>query len=752
MLVLASAAHDNSGVVAVDLLSSLNPVQRQAVLHGDGPLLILAGAGSGKTRTLTHRVAHVIGERGVEPWRILAVTFTNKAAAEMRERLEALVGPERLPWVSTFHAACVRMLRRDIAALGFTKDFTIYDDRDSERLVKDVLADLRIPESVLTPRRAAHYIDGAKNKGLSPTEYARGDDQAEGMPAVYRRYQDLLRRANALDFGDLLLTTLRLFREHPDVLDRYRNRFLHVLVDEYQDTNAVQYQITNLLASQHRRLCVVGDDDQSIYRWRGAEIANILGFERDYPDVTTIRLEQNYRSTGHILDAAGAVVARNAGRKGKTLWTENPAGDKIAIAPCVDDLEEARFVAREIERALTGPWARRDVAVLYRTNAQSRAIEESFVRHRIPYVMIGGVKFFARAEVKDILAYLRVLVNPADSLACKRIINTPTRGIGAGTVERVAALDEEAGGMLAACRLAVEREVLKPAQSERVRAFAAMLDGFRVRLEDLEYPQLTARLIEESGYAAALREEGSAEARDRLQNLDELLKGMEESAAMGRTLQDYLEQVALVSDIDAWDGGADRVTLMTLHSAKGLEFPVVFMVGMEEGLFPHARVGDEDIEEERRLCYVGMTRAMKRLVLTHALRRRVYGDVQMNPRSRFLDEIPAALVETVGEPARPAVPPAQWRFPQRQAAFVSPPRARQRPERIEVASGEDGERLRVVYDEDGLRVGSRVRHGTFGVGTIKGLEGAGEQQKVTVVFASVGAKKLLLKFAGLEPA
>jgi DNA helicase-2/ATP-dependent DNA helicase PcrA len=466
-------------VVVVDLLSSLNPVQRQAVLHGDGPLLILAGAGSGKTRTLTHRVAHVIGERGVEPWRILAVTFTNKAAAEMRARLEALVGPERLPWVSTFHAACVRILRRDIAALGFTKDFTIYDDRDSERLVKDVLADLRIPESVLTPRRAAHYIDCAKNKGLSPAEYARGDDPAEGMAAVYRRYQDVLKRANALDFGDLLLTTLRLFREHPDVLDRYRSRFRHVLVDEYQDTNAVQYQITNLLASEHRSLCVVGDDDQSIYRWRGAEIANILGFERDYPDVTTIRLEQNYRSTGRILDAAGAVVARNAGRKGKTLWTENPPGDKVAIAPCADDLEEARFVAREIERALGGAWARRDVAVLYRTNAQSRAIEESFVRHRIPYVMIGGVKFFARAEVKDILAYLRVLVNPADSLSCKRIINTPTRGIGAGTVERLAALDEEAGGLLAACRLAVEREQLKPMQSERVRVFAAMLDGFR---------------------------------------------------------------------------------------------------------------------------------------------------------------------------------------------------------------------------------------------------------------------------------
>jgi DNA helicase-2/ATP-dependent DNA helicase PcrA len=715
-------------------------------------LLILAGAGSGKTRTLTHRVAHVIGERDVLPWRILAVTFTNKAAAEMRTRLEALLGPDRLPWVSTFHAACVRILRREIEVLGFTKDFTIYDDRDSERLVKEVLTDLRVPEAVLTPRLAGSLIDGAKNKGKTPADYAKSEDQHEGFAPVYRRYQDLLRRANALDFGDLLLTTLRVFTEHQAVLDTYRERFRHVLVDEYQDTNAVQYRITNLLASRHRNLCVVGDDDQSIYRWRGAEIANILDFERDYPDVTTIRLEQNYRSTGHILDAAGAVVARNARRKGKTLWTDNPRGDKVGIAPLPDDLEEARFIAREIERATAGPWARRDIAILYRTNAQSRAVEEALVRQRIPYVMIGGIKFFARAEVKDILAYLRILVNPADSLSTKRIINLPPRGIGPGTVERVAALDEEAGGLLAACRLALQRELLKPQQGENVRAFTALIDGLRGRLAELPYPQLTARLIEESGYGPMLREDGSPEARERLQNLDELLKGMEESAALGRSLQEYLEQVALVSDIDNWDGGADRVTLMTLHSAKGLEFPIVFMIGMEEGLFPHARVDDSEMEEERRLCYVGMTRAMRQLTLTHALRRRVYGDVQMNPRSRFLDEIPAALTVEVGVPERsPAALQAQWRFPARHAPSIAP-RAARRPERIEVARGEDGERVRIVYDLDALRVGSKVRHGTFGLGTIKGLEGAGEQQKVTVVFQSVGAKKLLLKFAGLQPA
>ncbi|MGD9764322.1 MAG: ATP-dependent helicase [Candidatus Binatia bacterium] len=732
--------------MAADLLTDLNPVQQQAVLHGDGPLLLLAGAGSGKTRTLTHRVAHLIRCRAVPARAILAVTFTNKAAAEMRERLARLLGDEGAPWVTTFHAACARILRREIAALGFTPEFTIYDDRDSDRLLKEVLAELRIPETTLSARLAGTLIDRAKNQGMAVEDYARRDEQRDGMAAVYRRYQERLRRANALDFGDLLLTTVRLFTEHPPVLDRYRERFRHLLVDEYQDTNGVQYQLAKLLAARYRNLCAVGDDDQSIYRWRGAEIANILDFERDYPDAAIIRLEQNYRSTGNILAAASAVVARNARRKGKTLWTENPRGDKIAIAPLADDLEEARFVARAIERALSGPWARRDIAVLYRTNAQSRALEEALVRHRIPYTLLGGVKFFARAEVKDVLAYVRVLVNPADALALTRIINLPPRGIGAATLERLAALGDEESGLLAACRIAVARGQLKPQQSERLRAFLGLIDEFTRRLAEQPYPQVVARLIEESGYAAMLREDGTGEALERLQNLDELVKGMDEAAAMGRSLQEYLEQAALVSEADAYDSGADRVTLMTLHAAKGLEFPLVYMIGMEEGLFPHARVDDGDIEEERRLCYVGMTRAMKQLTLTYALRRRIYGDTQMNPRSRFVDEIPNELVEVFA--AAPAVSTPAWRSAPRVRTAV---RGTTRPERIEVANGEDGERVRVVYDEEGLRIGARVRHGTFGIGTVKGTEGVGEQQKVTVVFSSVGAKKLLLKFAGLEP-
>ena len=735
-----------------DLLAGLNPPQREAVLHGDGPLLVLAGAGSGKTRVLTHRVARLI-EDGVPPHAILAITFTNKAAGEMRDRIAQLVGPRaRAIWASTFHSACVRILRREAPAAGYASDFSIYDADDQLRLIRRCMVDEDVDPKRFAPRGLQARISDAKNHLRGPEELAalNGSYQDEVAAQVYRRYADALRANGAMDFDDLLMVTAQLMENDPAVRARWQSRFEYVMVDEYQDTNHAQYRLVRALAEPQRNVMAVGDDDQGIYSWRGADVGNILDFERDYPDVVTIRLEQNYRSTASILDAAGAVVARNARRKGKTLWTDNPRGDKVAVAPLADDLEEARFVAREIERLLAGPWARRDLAILYRTNAQSRSVEEALVRHRIPYVMIGGVKFFARAEVKDVLAYLRVLVNPADSLSTKRIINTPARGIGPGTVERIAELDEEAGGLLAACRLALERELLKPQQGERVRGFSAMIDGFRARLSEMSYPQLTARLIEESGYGPALREDGSAEARERLQNLDELLKGMEESAAMGRSLEEYLEQVALVSDIDAWDGGADRVTLMTLHSAKGLEFPVVFMVGMEEGLFPHARVDDSDIEEERRLCYVGMTRAMKRLILTHALRRRVYGDVQMNPRSRFIDEIPPELVEAIGQPARPAVP--QWRLPSRQPTFAAAPRAASRPERIEVAGGDDGERVRIVYDEDGLRIGSRVRHGTFGLGTVKGLEGAGEQQKVTVIFQSVGAKKLLLKFAGLEPA
>ena len=730
-----------------ELLAGLNAPQREAVTSGEGPLLILAGAGSGKTRTLTRRVAWLIREQGVAPWRILAVTFTNKAAAEMKERLRQLLGDAELPWVATFHATCVRILRREIAVLGFTSAFTIYDDQDQERLLREILRELDVSEKLLRPRAAAAAIDRAKNAGLMPDEIERGDSFADLVARVYERYQLRMRQANALDFGDLLLYALRLFEDHPEVLARYQERFQYLLVDEFQDTNRIQYRLVELLAARYRNLCVVGDDDQSIYRWRGADVGNILGFERDFSGCKTIRLEQNYRSTRTILDAAGAVVAKNVGRKGKTLWTENPSGERITLETLPDDLEESRFVAAEISRLKQSGRRCRDIAVFYRTNAQSRVLEEALVRERLPYVMFGGVKFFARMEIKDILAYLRVLVNPADSLSARRIINTPTRGIGAATVARIAELEEEAGGFYPACVLARDRGLLRGAAASRLAAFVTLIEEFRGKLARLDYPQLTAELIEASGYGAFLREERTEEARDRMRNLEELLKGMEEHRGSEGTLEEYLEQIALVTDLDSYDGSLDRVTLMTLHTAKGLEFPVVFIVGMEEGLFPHSRSADEgdDVEEERRLCYVGMTRAMEKLYLSCARRRRIYGDYQFNPPSRFLAEIPTELLDQL-QPAMPTRPsghnlasvfeqlaPSPFEDDDEESSFV--------------------ERVTVVPDaEEGLRLGMRVRHQRFGVGTVRRIEGSGDNQKVTVYFNTVGPKKLLLKFAGLEPA
>ncbi len=531
------------------------------------------------------------------------------------------------------------------------------------------------------------------------------------------------------------------------MLARWRERFRHILVDEFQDTNQIQYRLVHLLAAGHRNLCVVGDDDQSIYAWRGAEIGNILGFERDYPGCKVIRLEQNYRSTAVILEAAGEVVGRNIGRKGKTLWTENPPGEKITLEALPDDLEEARFVAAEICRLQRAGRHLRDVAVFYRTNAQSRSLEESLVRERIPYVMIGGIKFFARMEVKDVLSYLRLLVNPADSLSAKRIVNVPPRGIGAATVERIAALEDEAGGFYPACRLAVERGVLKGSAAARVAGFAELIESFQQRLLRLPYPQLTAELIDESGYGPMLRQERTDEAKERLQNLQQLLTGMEEHMGSEGTLQDFLEQVALVTDLDSYDQRLDRVALMTLHAAKGLEFPIVFMTGLEEGLFPHSRSAGEgeDVEEERRLCYVGMTRAMEKLYLTHARRRRVYGDWQFNPPSRFLGEVPPRLLQQIAVPElrQPArhnlasvfenLAPSPFEADEEESPFV--------------------EEVRLVPEtEEGLRIGTRVRHPKFGIGTVRRLEGAGDSRKVTIYFNTVGPKKLLLKFAGLEPA
>jgi len=737
-----------------DLISSLNPMQQQAVLHDSGPLLILAGAGSGKTRTLTHRVAYLMGERGVPAARIFAVTFTNKAAAELRARLERLVGGDDLPWVSTFHSAGVRILRAHIDRIGFARNFAIYDDQDQERLLRECLRDLKVSDEFLNARAASNAIDAAKNRSVMPADFPVHDPRTETIANVYRRYQDRLQRSNALDFGDLLLHTTRLFDEHPDILGRYRERLLHVLVDEYQDTNKVQYRLTNLLASGHRNLCVVGDDDQSIYRWRGAEVSNILEFESDYPDAVVIRLEQNYRSTQNILDAAGAVVARNERRKGKTLWTENPRGDRIRLVRLGDDLEEARYVIDELQILQRDGKRLRDIAVFYRANAQSRPFEEALARRRMPYAMVGGVKFFSRAEVKDVLAYLRVLDNPADSLSAKRIINVPARGIGATTVERIAALEDEAGGFLAACATSVARGALRGAAAEKVGSFLRMIESFQKLRDTLPLHEFASRIISDSGYGRMLSEDSSEQAQDRMQNLDEMVRGMEEYSASEQALQDYLEHTALVSDLDSYQASDDRVTLMTMHSAKGLEFPIVFMTAMEEGLFPHSRAGsnEQDIEEERRLCYVGMTRAMQRLYLTHAKRRRTFGTPKFNERSRFLDEIPIELLDET-DLARTSEPMWDSRPSPSPSPSQRPPIAARNQGRVVATSYED-DSVRVVYDNDvdALTVGRRVRHAEFGVGIVRGIEGTGDKRKATVHFQSVGPRKLVLKFARLEPA
>lgn len=711
-------------------LEQLNPMQREAVLHPGGPLLILAGAGSGKTRTLTCRVAHLIGARGIPGERILAVTFTNKAAAEMASRVGELVGGQRL-WISTFHSFCARLLRHDAPYLGYPRDFVIYDDQDQQRLLRDCLAELKISPERLTVQVAASVIDQCKNRGIAAKDFVPTSPREEQLAELYRLYQKRLHAAAAVDFGDLLLLVLRLFEDFPSARERWQSQFEHILVDEYQDTNAVQYRLIRCLAEPHRNLCVVGDEDQSIYRWRGAEIRNILDFERDYPEARVVYLEQNYRSTAAILRAASGVVAHNTQRKGKTLWTDNPYGEKVTVAACADDLAEADWVVNEVRRLERQARKLGDIVVLYRTNAQSRVFEEAFVRARLPYTVVGGMRFFARAEVKDVLAYLRLIVNPQDSVAAKRVVNVPPRGIGEATLARIATLEAGAGSFFEACKLAVARGLVKQQAADRVKSFVALVEQWRKAAATISYVELAARVVRESGYRSWLEGQATSEAEERLRNVEELLRSLEEHAAESESLAEFLEQAALVTDVDTYSNPVDRLTLMTLHAAKGLEFPVVFLVGLEEGLFPLTRRNDEeDIEEERRLCYVGMTRAREKLYLSYALQRRLFGSVQQNEPSRFLREVPPEVVEFAGAKQM------AWRVAQRLAARATEHRE---------------EEPRVEYD-DGLHRGQRVRHPTFGIGTVLQVEGWGEDQKVTVFFPSAGRKKLVVRLAGLEPA
>lgn len=736
----------------MQLLKNLNPPQQQAVKHAAGPLLVLAGAGSGKTRVIVHRIAWLIHEHGVRPWQILAVTFTNKAAGEMRERVEKLLGGVETPQISTFHATCVRILRREIGRLGFGSNFAIYDDKESERLLKEVIIGQNIDEKKYPAKAFAAAIDDCKNAGRSPHDLATGDQMAARLFKVYSAYQMRLAKCNALDFGDLILYTVRLFEEFPEVLQQYREKWQWLLVDEYQDTNPIQYRLIRLLAGERRNLCVVGDDDQSIYRWRGADIRNILDFERDFPGVTVVKLEQNYRSTSTILSAAGAVVARNRGRKAKTLWTENPPGEKIVYKRLEDERAEARFICQEAGRWLRKDGSLRDIAVFYRTNAQSRSVEDALVADGIPYHMIGGMRFYERMEVKDILAYLKVIDNSADEISIKRIINVPTRGIGHATVDRVSELAAAKGvTFFAALEDAASGNILSAGPKAKVAAFVAFIAEMRKRAAELPLAELAAAIMTETGYILKLKDERTTEASDRLANLQELLVAMEEFTKRSPEtgMSQFLEQVALVSDLERSDAGSDSATLMTIHAAKGLEFPLVFMIGMEEKLFPHVRSLEdpEQMEEERRLCYVGMTRARERLFMTNARRRRIFGQDQYNQPSRFIADIPKAQLEH--EEAGAAA--GSWGI--KNTGLSSVQSGHNLASVFSASEAETTEIEMIPEDsESGVYIGMKVRHAKFGVGTVRKIEGFGDSQKVIVWFTSAGPKKLLTRFAGLERA
>jgi DNA helicase II / ATP-dependent DNA helicase PcrA len=739
-----------------ELLAGLNPSQYDAVTHAAGPLLVVAGAGSGKTRVLTARIAHLIRAEGVSPFEILAITFTNKAAAEMKQRVAALVGSvAQKMWVSTFHSACVRILRRDADKLGFPSSFTIYDQADAVRLVTYVLRDLNLDTKRFPPRSVHASISAAKNDGLDARAYA---DRAQvifekRIAEVFSEYQARLLKAGAMDFDDLLLNTVKLFREHPDVLGHYQRRFRHVLVDEYQDTNQVQNDIVVALASDHRNVCVVGDSDQSIYAFRGADIRNILEFEDAFPDATVVLLEQNYRSTQTILDAANAVIANNFGRKPKELWTDQGEGARIRRYHADDEADEAQWVAHEIARLHDAGEARwGDIAVFYRTNAQSRVLEERLMRVGIPYVVIGGTRFYDRREVKDALAYLKAVVNPVDEVSVKRVINVPKRGIGDSTIGKLDAYANAHGiAFVDALRRSDQAGVTGRAV-KGIESFLALLD----ELEELR-PQgpgaLLEAVFEQTGYTHELEIEHSVEADGRLENLAELVGVAREAASV----DEFLEQVSLVADTDSLADGDDAssVVLMTLHSAKGLEFPAVFLLGMEDGVFPHLRsIGEPDqLEEERRLAYVGITRARERLYLTNAWCRTLFGSTQYNPPSRFLDEIPEGLIE-VEESGRRGRTGSGGRRDGSSGWFGS--------------SGSRGDRMaegreRIVdnamspkgptphgAESLGLKVGDDVKHNAWGEGVILDIEGQGDKTEATVRFPSVGEKRLLLAWAPLE--
>ena len=732
----------------------LNPEQKEAVFHYEGPLLILAGAGSGKTRVLTHRVAWLIEEKQVNPWNIMAITFTNKAAGEMRDRVETMLGGALGGvWVATFHSTCVRILRRYIDRIGFGTNFTIYDGDDQKTIIKEICKRFQIDTKLYRERFFMAAISAAKDELLSPDDYAKqvhGDTRKQKVAEVYREYQKQLRASNALDFDDLIFRTVELFQKDAEVLEQYQDRFRFIMVDEYQDTNTAQFKLVSLLAAKYRNLCVVGDDDQSIYRFRGANIQNILSFEEVYPDAKVIRLEQNYRSTQNILTAANEVICHNEGRKEKKLWTANGDGDKVRFRQFLNGFEEAEYVAGMISRKVgAGKWRYGDCAVLYRTNAQSRMFEEKFLFANVPYKIVGGINFYGRKEIKDVLAYLKTIENGRDDLAVRRIINVPKRGIGATTINRVQEYaNTEDMSFYDALRVAgtipgVGKSVAK------LDSFVQMIQTMRSKQPYYSVKELIEDVLEQTEYRKELMAEGTEEALDRLANIDELLNKAASYAehADNPSLGGFLEEVALVADIDNLEEDADHVVMMTLHSAKGLEFPVVFMVGMEDGMFPsYMSISSEDsadLEEERRLCYVGITRAKETLILTSARQRMVRGEIHYNRVSRFIEDIPKEVLA------------------ENETANVQPKEKKERPEtKAHAAYRQMRETFKTkafaqpqveAKKEGGLsyNIGDRVRHIKFGVGSVTDIREGGRDYEVTVNFDRVGVKKMFASFAKL---
>jgi DNA helicase-2/ATP-dependent DNA helicase PcrA len=761
----------------MSFLDVLNPEQRAAVLHIKGPLLILAGAGSGKTRVITSRIAYLVGDGHAQPEEVLAVTFTNKAAEEMRERVAALLGSDcSRMWVSTFHSLCARLLRREAPAIGLSRDFVIYDSSDQLAVVKQALKELHIDDSYVQPRAALSRISHAKNRMEGPDAVAAagGWDRPGGRDSeiakVYRYYLNALKESSALDFDDLLLKTVELFENSERVREKYSGQFRFVMVDEYQDTNRPQYLLIRRLSEVHRNLAVVGDPDQSIYKWRGADLRNLIDFENDFPEVTTVKLERNYRSTQIILDAASAVISENRNRKDKHLWTDRKGGPRITYFRGGDELEEADFITRTARSSLADD-VEATVAVLYRTNAQSRTIEDALMREGIAYKIVGGVRFYERKEIKDALAYMRLVINPHDDVSLRRVINVPARGIGKGVMEALENVQPAAEDPLPLLTAGLQpaaasnslwtrlvRGLDEGAFSGRAAASLAVFRDLIVSLTDLARRESVSiaigRMLDQSGYLRDLHEERSEEAEGRVENLAELVSAAREyeSREVEPSLGGFVDRLSLLSDVDEEQGTRDaRVWMMTLHSAKGLEFPVVILAGLEEGLFPHSRSRDdvEELEEERRLCYVGMTRARTRLVLTGAARRRIFGEYQSSEPSRFIEEVPAELVDRVT--AQPNSSSYQGRFPHYE--FRTNPYGRGRRGGGTVRE----EAPAYAYeDEDqstgmSLRTGMKVRHPQFGVGSVVSVEALADDTKLVVRFAAVGLKTLRAKYARLEP-